>query len=218
MADQLTYTRYRLSLENSRLSRPLTGKEFETEARKRAPAGRLSIDVLGDKDGPGPELSNPDGVRRFITVTQNSNFGDKVRAIPKDGRYLRAIKVHVKPEVMDTSGNARVDKAHTLIVASWKGKVESWGICNCRQIAGTSAWSQHAYCNAEDWHASSTIMGEMARLLVRRAVSLDTYHVIHDRRIWTRGSGWHAYGGSDPHTDHVHVDFAPQGVGYPACA
>jgi hypothetical protein len=217
MAD-LSFTRYRLSLENSRLSRPLTESEFRAEARKRAPAGRLVIDVLGDHKGPGPELSHTDGVRRFVNLTTEGGFGDKVRAIPQKGRYLRAIKVHVKPDIMDTAGNARVDKAHTLLVQSFPGKLESWGICNCRQIAGTSSWSQHAYCNAEDWHASSTIMADMARLLVRRAKTLDVYHVIHERRIWTRGSGWHSYGGSDPHVDHVHVDFAPQGDGWPACA
>lgn len=36
-------------------------------------------------------------------------------------------------------------------------------------------------------------------------------NVIHDRRIYNRPQGWHAYTGSSPHTEHVHVDFREDG-------
>lgn len=39
--------------------------------------------------------------------------------------------------------------------------------------------------------------------------------IIWDRRIWTawrRAEGWRAYGGPNPHTDHVHFSFSEDGA------
>jgi hypothetical protein len=42
--------------------------------------------------------------------------------------------------------------------------------------------------------------------------------VICDSRDWTPSAGWTVYGGSDPHTGHVHVTAAPEMNGSPPCA
>jgi hypothetical protein len=53
-----------------------------------------------------------------------------------------------------------------------------------------------------------------ARYLVRHAEQLRVHLIISNRRIWRsywrgplRARRWHRYWGSNPHRDHVHVEF-----------
>jgi hypothetical protein len=51
-----------------------------------------------------------------------------------------------------------------------------------------------------------------------QAGGLPVAQVIYNRRVWTPGSGWSYYGGSDPHTSHVHITARPEMSGTPPCA
>lgn len=107
------------------------------------------------------------------------------------------------------------------------------GVFNCRRIAGSSSWSQHAWGNAGDLFpkppsadddkqrdaiAHNVVRQATERTIANRGRRIAVAHVIdHDaRRIWEPGRGWHTYTG--PTGDHVHVDFAPNRTGTPPCA
>ncbi len=107
------------------------------------------------------------------------------------------------------------------------------GVYNCRKVAGTSVWSQHAWGNAADLFpdppamddeadrraiAEAVVLQATRRTVANRGRRLAVAEVIdHDaRRIWTPALGWHGYGGSTG--DHVHVSGAPLRSGTPDCA
>lgn len=117
--------------------------------------------------------------------------------------------------------------------------IDHAGVYNCRPIAGTSTWSQHAWGHAVDLfpqpkrttkrgyvdsdEARTIIANAVVRNATRRTVAnrgrkLRVAQVIdHDgRRIWTPERGWHAYTGSLG--NHVHVSGAPLKTGTPPCA
>lgn len=48
----------------------------------------------------------------------------------------------------------------------------------------------------------------VANWVIANAARLGVTYVIWNRRIWQNGA-WKAYSGPSPHTDHVHVSFAP---------
>ena len=90
--------------------------------------------------------------------------------------------------------------------------LRSFGIYNCRPIAGSSTMSQHSYANAEDpTHSSMKVMGELANWTVANAQRLKVHNVIFNGRIWTSESRqWRALSPSvNQHKDHVHIDFLP---------
>ena len=99
-------------------------------------------------------------------------------------------------------------------------------VFNCRVIAGTNEYSQHAWGNAVDLMAAGANLRDIAynavdqgtqRTLGNRGRLCRVERVIYETREWRRGSGWFAYTG-EPHTDHVHVDFWPNRTGTPPCA
>lgn len=44
--------------------------------------------------------------------------------------------------------------------------------------------------------------------VIANAARLSVTYIIWNRRIWQNGK-WSAYSGPSPHTDHVHISFAP---------
>lgn len=79
-----------------------------------------------------------------------------------------------------------------------------WGITNCRHIAGSTSWSQHAWGNAVDLHPLTKSYGDKAYAYVQaNAARLSVAHLL-----------WQV----PDHYDHIHADFNPQGVGTPPCA
>jgi flagellar protein FlgJ len=91
--------------------------------------------------------------------------------------------------------------------ATFGGDIQNVGILSVRNIAGTDTPSQHSFGNACDIFATNkeVIWAWAIRNNLRYSVRL----VIYNRRQWYKG-GQSAYTGSNPHTDHVHVDFWPQ--------
>lgn len=51
--------------------------------------------------------------------------------------------------------------------------------------------------------------------LVKNAAQNGAKYVIFNNQIWNPQQGWHPYGGSNPHTGHVHVSFFREGGDQP---
>lgn len=124
-----------------------------------------------------------------------------VRAV-KDGYSQFFRKVKVADPVMDTPGNGRIDLIHSALFARFPS-LESWGICNCRHIAGSTIWSQHSWCNAEDVHASVATMDAAASWLESKRGELPIGTVLWRVR---------------DHFDHIHYEADPKMTGVPPCA
>lgn len=103
-------------------------------------------------------------------------------------------------------------------------------VFDCRKIAGSDQFSQHAWGNAADlfvraggdkalYHLADAVVAQVvhrtkANLGRRLAVSQVIDH--DNRRIWEPGVGWHPYTGTTG--AHVHVSGAPLREGTPPCA
>jgi hypothetical protein len=116
--------------------------------------------------------------------------------------------------------------------------VDHAGVYNCRRIAGSTAWSQHAWGNAVDLFprgarrkrgyvdadearrilAREIVRNAKKRTKANRGRKLKVSQVIdHDGRlIWTPERGWRPYTGAPG--NHVHVSGAPLRDGTPPCA
>lgn len=79
----------------------------------------------------------------------------------------------------------------------------NWGVFSCRRIKGSATWSQHAYGNAVDFHASGAVMAAIAGYC-RGASMRDVVAQI----LWQ----------VPDHYDHVHISGRPMFSGLPACA
>jgi hypothetical protein len=128
-----------------------------------------------DPHDPYGRLRDLDEVMRVLRKqASHSDVGlvGSVKSV-KSHRAWLVRKVHVKARVINTFGNDDIDKIHTYIWREYgNADPESWGVYNRRLIAGSSSWSQHAYCppNAEDVHFdSSNVMGECAHDIARKA-------------------------------------------------
>lgn len=88
------------------------------------------------------------------------------------------------------------------------------GIYNCRTVRGGSTTSLHGEGRAVDFGVrplSAEWGWVLARLLVAHSKALGVQCVIWDRRIWSGShadAGFRVYGGSHPHTDHLHVELS----------
>lgn len=79
-----------------------------------------------------------------------------------------------------------------------------YGVTNCRKIADTNVWSQHAWSNALDITSSEGVLtlDRVARLLTANKERL-AIRVL----LWWRKD----------HYTHIHVDFWPKGYSDPPC-
>jgi hypothetical protein len=122
----------------------------------------------------------------------------------------------VEPAAAEPSiGTAPLKQWHGEVFGRVKGLV-SFGIFNCRPIAGTTTRSQHSFANGEDVHGTSAQMKKVFDFTVENAQRLKLAHVIFNRKIWSSdraSEGVRPFTGENPHTDHVHVDFNPQRSG-----
>ncbi|KAA8879673.1 DUF882 domain-containing protein [Nocardia colli] len=94
------------------------------------------------------------------------------------------------------------------------------GTFNCRATTfGTP--SLHGEGRSIDLTANAADPGQRAQAeayiawLQANAVELQVAYIIWNRRQWGwqfRAKGWRPYGGSNPHTDHIHVDLSWEGA------
>jgi hypothetical protein len=83
-----------------------------------------------------------------------------------------------------------------------------------RDIAGTNTLSDHAKGLAID--VMGSVKGQqIANWVTQNAARLGVTYVIWSRHIWDsrNNKGWTNYSGVNPHTDHVHISFYPEGSG-----
>lgn len=89
------------------------------------------------------------------------------------------------------------------------------GIYNCRRIAGTTTYSLHAEGRATDlglpvgqhpaWAQT------LANALIEHSAQLGVQCIIYNQKTWSSAhcnDGWRTYEGSNPHTDHMHVELS----------
>ena len=114
-------------------------------------------------------------------------------------------------------------------------RISSAGCYNCRTVAGSSSYSQHAWGNALDLfpkgHKDPELVQVDLRAIARAVVAHATKVTIanrgrklrvaqvidHDaRQIWTPSSGWQVYTGTTG--AHIHVSADPMRTGKPSCA
>ncbi len=89
------------------------------------------------------------------------------------------------------------------------------GIYNCRPVAGSASLSLHGEGRACDLGVpvGAAWAQTLADGLVASSAELGVQLVIHNRKVWSGRhpfDGWRAYGGSNPHTDHLHVELSWQ--------
>ncbi|MDP2344818.1 MAG: hypothetical protein Q8O67_27980 [Deltaproteobacteria bacterium] len=116
------------------------------------------------------------------------------------------------------SGNATPGSRtlRDVLVAAFP-QIDSVGIYNCRVIAGTNSMSIHGVGRALDvmispigGDADNGAGDPIAAFLMTNAEEIGLQGIIWDHTIWTTsraaGSRVRAYGGSNPHVDHLHIE------------
>jgi hypothetical protein len=155
----------------------------------------------------GERLERKDALHNLRAELEHGSVGDVYRVRDAKEVVFRAREAVPAREVVDTSGNAKIDAVWGFI----KGKhadCNFLGAFVCKHVIGTSTPSQHSYGNAVD--AGAGTMGELRKLadqLVDEAKTLSVAHVIVADKIWNQDVGWHDYTGEFHH--HVHVDCDP---------
>jgi len=99
-------------------------------------------------------------------------------------------------------------------------KVTGVGIFNCRKVAGSDSYSQHAWGNAADIFGPQFTRAAIVKWTLGRWVRrhYKIHLVIHQETYWEYPDFRpHHYTGV-PHSTHVHVDFLPYHEGIPPCA
>jgi Putative peptidoglycan binding domain len=92
-----------------------------------------------------------------------------------------------------------------------RGAVNS-GIFNCRVIAGSTVRSLHGEGRAADLGVrpnGADYGHDVASLLLANSAEIGIQCIIWSRRIWSGArpfEGFRAYGGTNPHVDHLHVE------------
>lgn len=188
-------------------------------ARARKAGGPYKVKERGEDNWSNAQglPTAMDNVGRRLT---NGNVGDLVllscNTDRENGPVFGIRIVHVKkltekvpPVPSCTPAIADVWRA---VWAQFGGKITSWGICNCRKIAGQSDWSQHAWCNAWDIHGTVDTMNQVAHFLMQNYSKLNLAYVLWQGHSLTSGNA------VDDHYDHVHVDCKPTRTGTPPCA
>lgn len=97
-------------------------------------------------------------------------------------------------------------------VYSWFPRAVSLGVYNCRRIAGSSSWSQHAWADAWDVTDEETVKTRRPSPYtdaIVHEISVQAGHLHITRVLWADGGA---------HDTHAHVDVEPERTGTPPCA
>src|SRR4029453_1637284 len=83
---------------------------------------------------------------------------------------------------------------------------QNWGVqCFGYATAGHIANSDHYRGLALDCMTGDSRGDAIAAWFIGNPNAFGTKYVIWQRRIWMANSGWRAYSGTNPHTNHVHI-------------
>lgn len=106
--------------------------------------------------------------------------------------------------------------AMSYFLAKYKSKNgRNSGIFNCRPVRGTNnTTSLHGEGRAADFGlkylTDIPVYSKFAEQLRLHSKELGIQCIIFNRKIFSGGysnKGWHKYNGTNPHTDHLHVEF-----------
>ena len=183
--------------------------------------GAWQIRRRGDSDWSGAR-DRETSLARLADLTVRGDVGGawQLRPVGTPGAVFVVRKVEVAPPVASPSAGTDPLKEIHLAYFERFPDHESWGIFNCRPIAGSSSWSQHAWGNAEDFSDGGVAAAEAQRWFNENTSRLPIAEVIGRGRIWTKASqGFRALSPSaNQHHDHWHVSADPLGDGSPPCA
>lgn len=184
-------------------SKPASLATLFVAARMRIVVGAGPFTLTQDGDPLATDVSRARVLDRLERVLRNGDIGPQYRVRNTDGVVFRCREVKVAIEPADTSGNDKVDAfagAVYTLFGDFKPRYAGAYVCKPS--------SQHRFGNAIDFFFDSLVhQDEAAKWAVAHADEYSIEHVISRDRIWTRGVGWHEYGG-DYHY-HIHVDFNP---------
>jgi hypothetical protein len=199
--------KYRVGKTGSDSWTPPAGKKEalrKLKQRARNYNGPFRVKERGDNSW-GPKRTLRQALKRVRIRLDDGKVGDMVLLDTSTPDVVLRIRV-VETEVLaapPSVGTAPLRNFHQAVFGQFK-ELESWGICNCRFIAGTNTWSQHAYCNAEDLNGPSmAYMDNVHKWIMQNKDKYNIHYV-----AWRVAD----------HYDHIHVDFDPWGQGKPACA
>jgi hypothetical protein len=130
-----------------------------------------------------------------------------------------------EPPTRQTDGNSDIDKIFTWLVKNEKGR--NGGICNTRNIAGSSTWSQHSNwsspdpgSNAIDWFSSPDNMDELydqghrlASAASKEPTSVPVGLILCGSTSWAPGRGWNP--SSAEYHRHLHIQGRRERSGTP---
>lgn len=181
--------------------------EVIRRARKHLGAGFVLRERAGEDWGRVNTITELDN-RMNKRMGKDFGPGDMLHVKSlSDGVKWHVRAVFVKPELVQTAGDAHVDWAYSILAK--QSGFESWGICNPRNIAGTSTpsmhWPRGVPCTARalDGHAGSLErMKELANMVN------DPAHcgkILLAGAEWLPdGGGWRFVGSFIDHFDHFH--------------
>jgi hypothetical protein len=175
-------------------------------------------DRMKKQDGPWRQRDRGEdwGTRRpfseaaeaFKEACSNNKEGD-IRMMTPDspkGALIAVRKIQI-PDVNypNISSNA-TPAVKNLIKPLWDEfpALDYWGCYNCRRIANSSSWSQHAWADAIDIHAPTMAYGDK----VNHWLNANKGRFNLTRVLWRVAN----------HYDHLHIDFDPDRGGTPPCA
>lgn len=186
-------------------------------------SGAWQIRRRGDPDWSGAR-GREATLARLGELTRRGDVGGawQFRPVSTPGAMYVVRKVAVAPPVAaPTVGSEALRGIHAAYFKEFPDH-ESWGIFNCRPIAGSSSWSQHAWGNAEDFSDGGVAAPEAERWFNRNKTALPIAELIGRGRIWTKArssEGFRSLSSSThQHHDHWHVSADPLGTGTPPCA
>jgi len=160
-----------------------------------------SVNRRGSRPGSVPTLAKAIArVRRAAQKQSNAGEAYIIRGSAGVGYMLRIIEVTPKVPA-PSSATPPIQEVYSYVFAKYPD-AQNWGICNCRPIAGTTVWSNHAWCNALDIGGPTKLLDQIARDLN------------NNRKLPISELLWRVAN----HYDHIHVTGSPKKSGRPPCA
>lgn len=222
----MTVQRYRVGIPGGRVAKK---RPLEEDVMLRRLEGILSshtgswqIRRRGNTEWSGVR-GRESTLDRLRELTIRGDVGDawQFRPVDTPGAMYVVRRVEVAPPVTTpTVGTTPLKDIHLAYFEEFPDH-ESWGIFNCRPIAGSSSWSQHAWGNAEDFSDDGVAAKEAERWFHSNKSRLPIAELIGRGKIWTRAradEGFRALSSSaNQHHDHWHVSAHPLGAGTPPC-
>jgi hypothetical protein len=161
---------------------------------------------VGAKEEMGaPRNDWQEACKHFSDALKHNEVGDcRVMKDAPSSAKLLVRKVNI-PDVNYPSVGTATDRVKNIIKPLWDEfpQLSSWGIYNCRRIAGSTSFSEHAWADAIDLHAPSMSYGDQ----VNRWLNSNKGRFDITRVLWREAN----------HYDHLHVDFDPDHSGTPPC-